>query len=73
MRGFLLPALAAAVVLAGTLLGHRAEAAPLAAPSALGIGVANTTLIERAANVCGSNGCVRVQTARLRKHQIPHH
>jgi hypothetical protein len=67
MRGILLTALAAATILSSGM--------PLAAPAALGAAIAGTGLVQRATNVCGSNGCVRVQTTRLRKHQLPppHH
>jgi hypothetical protein len=75
MRGILLTALAAATILSSGMLDKRAAAMPLAAPAALGAAIAGTGLVQRATNVCGSNGCVRVQTTRLRKHQLPppHH
>jgi hypothetical protein len=57
MHKTLLTALAAAALLSGGMLGSRAEAMTLAAPSALG--VADTGLVVKAAVVCGYYGCVR--------------
>jgi hypothetical protein len=39
------------------MLGNQANAMTLAAPSALG--VADTGLVQKAAVLCGYNGCVR--------------
>ncbi len=60
MRKTLLAALAAAALLSGGMLGNRAEAMTLAAPSALGVVAADTGLVQEAAIVCGYRGCVRV-------------
>jgi hypothetical protein len=65
MRKTLLAALAAAALLSGGVLGNRAEAMTLAAPSALGVAVADTGLVQKAALVCGYRGCVRVWPRRL--------
>jgi len=62
----LLTALAAATILSGGMLGNRAEAMALAAPSALGVATADAALVRQAKTVCGSNGCVSVQTSRPR-------
>jgi hypothetical protein len=71
MRGTLLTALAVAFVLSTGVSIHRAEAAPLGSPSALRTAAASATLVQQAANVCGSNGCVRVQTQRVIRRQKP--
>ncbi len=60
----LLTALAAATILSGAMLGNRAEAMTLATPSALGVATADAALVQHARAVCGSNGCVQVQTSR---------
>jgi hypothetical protein len=57
MRKTLLASLAAATLLSGGMLGNRADAMALAAPSALGI--ADTGPVQQAAVVCGYYGCVR--------------
>ncbi len=72
MRNALLTALAAATLLSGGMLGSRAGAMPLVAPSALGFATADAALVQQATNVCGSNGCVRVQTQRVQHHRIHH-
>ena len=70
MRKTLLMALAAAALLAGGMPGNRAEAMP---PAAHGAAAGDTAVVRRVTNVCGTNGCVRVETTRLRKHQLRHH
>jgi len=57
MRKTVLTALTAAALLSGGMLADRAEAMTLAAPSALG--VADSSLVQKAAVVCGYYGCVR--------------
>jgi hypothetical protein len=71
MRKVLVTALAAVTILAHGMLGNRAGAMPLATPSALGVATADAALVQQATNVCGSNGCVRVQTQRV-KHYRSH-
>ena len=60
MRKRLLTAFAAAAFPSGAMLGNRAEAMTLAAPSALGVAAADRSHVEKAAIVCGYYGCVRV-------------
>jgi hypothetical protein len=68
MRGILFTVATVASLLLGELAAHHAQAAPLAPASLSGDGGA--PLIEHVTNVCGPNGCVRVQTQRIR-HQKP--
>ncbi len=71
MRQILFAALAAAAVLAGGLLGDRAEAMMPAACSALGAATADAGLVHRMVNVCG---CVMVRTQRVvKRHPPPRH
>jgi hypothetical protein len=70
MRGTLFTALAVAFVLSTGVSGHRAEAAPFGPPSALGA-AASAAVVQQVANVCGSSGCVRVQTQRIVRRQKP--
>jgi hypothetical protein len=72
MRKTLLVTLAGATFLSAGMLDSRAGAMPLAPPSALGVAAANSSLVQKTTNVCGSNGCVRVQTQRV-QHRRPHH
>jgi len=66
MRAILLTAFTTAgVLLSGTAM-RQADAAMLF-PARLG--GAATFRAETIANVCGTNGCVRVQTQRVVKHQ----
>ena len=68
MREMLFAALAAAALVAGAMPSDRAQAMTVA-PSAPG-----ATLIDRVVNVCGSNGCVKVQTQRVvKRHPPPPH
>ncbi len=69
MRGTILTALAVAGILSGGGLSHRAEAMPVAARSPLSVAAAHNA-VQQVTNVCGTNGCVRVQTQRVR-HQKP--
>jgi len=70
MRQILLAALAAAAVLAGGGALERAAAMVPAHSSPPGL-AANTGLVQRAVNVCGTNGCVKVQTQRIVKRHPP--
>lgn len=69
MRNALFAAVAAATVLASGILGGRANATPLAPSSARMGAAADAALVQQATNVCGANGCVRVQTSAPRKRQ----
>jgi hypothetical protein len=72
MRAIVLTALATlGVLLSGMAVRHADAVMPLR-PSA-----ATAAPVQTIANVCGSNGCVRVQTQRVVKQQksgnvIPH-
>jgi hypothetical protein len=63
MRKTLLSALAAAIILSGGLLADRTAAMPLAPVSV-------TTLVEKAAIICGGNGCAPVQTKQTQHHKF---
>ena len=73
MRTIFVTAVAAGLLLCG-VAGQQANAAmPMAARPAV-----RALPIETVTNVCGNNGCVRVQTQRLAKHQkagnaVPRH
>jgi hypothetical protein len=54
---------------AGVLSGGLIAAAEAAMPSA-SIPGGDMQLVQRVTNVCGANGCVRVQTQRV-QHQKP--
>jgi len=71
MRQILLAALAAAAVLAGGGAPDRAAAMVPAHASPPGLAAANAGLVNRVVNVCGTNGCVRVQTQRIVKRHPP--
>jgi hypothetical protein len=68
MRGILVAGLAAASFLVCGLSARDAEAGMLAALTMSHAGKA--VVVQRVANVCGANGCVRVQTQRV-QHQKP--
>ncbi len=70
MRGILFTAFAVAFVLSSGVSGRHAEAAPFGSPSALGV-AASAAVVQQVANVCGSSGCVRVQTQRVVRRQKP--
>jgi hypothetical protein len=65
MRAILLTIFASmGLLLSGTAVRQADAAMPISArPSAV------AAFVQKAANVCGSNGCVRVQTQRVVKHQ----
>ena len=65
MHKTFLIALAAAVIGSAALDFRPAGATPFATPLALGGALAETALVRRAVNVCGLNGCARVQTGRV--------
>ena len=71
MRNTLLTAFLAAAIVAGVMHANRAEAMTLAAPSALNAAAADASLVQHVTAVCGSNGCVPVQTSRPRKKIYP--
>jgi hypothetical protein len=65
MRTILLTVLATAGILSSAMAAHEASAAmPRGARPETG-----TAQAQPVANVCGVNGCVRVQTQRVIKHQ----
>jgi hypothetical protein len=70
MRMSLIVALAAGALLA-VAPDQSAAAMPSAAPAALAAARADARLIEPVVNVCGLNGCVRVQTQRIVKRRLP--
>ena len=70
MREPLFPALAVVALIAGGMLVNRAEAM-IAAPPAPAAEAAKSGLLHRAVNVCGANGCVKVQTQRVVKRHLP--
>ncbi len=60
MRKTLLTALTAAALLSGGMLGNRAEAMMLAAPSELGVAAADTGLVQKTVLVCGPYRCALI-------------
>jgi len=72
MRKMLFAALAAAVLVAGAMPGDRAQAMTVA-PPARGAPAPGADLVHRVVNVCGANGCVKVQTQRVVKRHPPSH
>jgi hypothetical protein len=68
MRATLFLSLAVAAISSSGLIADAAAAATLT-PASL-ISDRNAPLVQRVTNVCGANGCVRVQTQRV-KHQKP--
>ena len=67
MREILLAGLAAVTFLSSGTLGKRADAMPLAMPSA--IGAATAALVQQAHAVCGNNGCVQVHVSGPKKQR----
>jgi hypothetical protein len=73
MRAISVTAVATVLLLCGATAQRADAAMPIAARPAVA-----TLPIETVTNVCGNNGCVRVQTQRLAKHQkagnaVPRH
>jgi len=68
MRGIFVLNLVFATILCGGLGAGDATAATLTPP--LVVSGAGVPLVQPVANVCGANGCVRVQTQRV-QHQKP--
>jgi len=66
----LLSALAAAVMLSGTVLADRAVAMPAPTASAPGIAIAHSAPVREAAIVCGGNGCTPAQTKVIHKRKF---
>jgi hypothetical protein len=64
--GFLATLATASFLLTGSS-AHQAEAAMLA-PASIPHN-SDAALIQRVVNVCGSNGCVRVETQRVVHHK----
>jgi hypothetical protein len=71
MRKTLLTAVAAPTLLFAGILGNQVGAMPVVMPSALGAASPDAALVRRITNVCGTNGCVRVQTQRVVHHRVP--
>jgi len=70
MRKIIIITLAATASVAA--MSHRCAAATApGAASALATAGADTRLVEPVTNVCGLNGCVRVQTQRIVKRRLP--
>ena len=67
MREILLTGLAAVTFLSSGMLGKCADAMPLTMPSLIGAATADTTLVQQAHAVCGSNGCVQVHVSGPKK------
>ena len=67
MRGILLSSLAVAGMVLSGMVSGDAAAATLAPASIVSDGSA--PLVQRVTNVCGANGCVRVQTQRVQHHK----
>jgi hypothetical protein len=67
MRGILPSNLAVASMLLSGLVAGDAAAATLA-PAPITSG-GNAPFVQPVTNVCGSNGCVRVQTQRVQHHK----
>ena len=65
MRTTFLTIFAAAAMLSGGSFGYQAEAFTMTAPATLG--AALPSLIQPVANICGSTGCVPVQTKKVQR------
>jgi len=61
----------AMLVLSATLTGHAAAAMPVAVQT-LDRAAADAAPVRKVVNVCGLNGCARVQTARIVHHRYRH-
>lgn len=71
MRKTLFGTIAATIMLANGAFGPCAYAAPLSASAASDAAIASGFVIQRVVNVCGSHGCVPVQTKRVIRRQKP--
>lgn len=67
----LLTVFAVATVLSAGMLDNQAGAMTLVPPSVVGIANADGTLVQKAAVICGNNGCAPVQTKRVQRHKKP--
>jgi hypothetical protein len=67
MRGTLALSLVLASMLSSTLIADDAKAGTLTPPLVTSSSAASP--IERVTNICGANGCVRVQTQRVQHHK----
>ena len=72
MQKTFLIALAVAMTAASAMEASPAWAAGLAAPQALSGAPAETALARKVVNVCGLNGCARVQTSRVVHYRYRH-
>jgi hypothetical protein len=67
MRGFVVLNLVLASILSFGFVAGHAKAGTLPPPSVKS--GSDAPLIERVTNICGANGCVRVQTQRVQHHK----
>jgi hypothetical protein len=67
MRNVIITAVAATALLAGGMAGSEAGTMSLARQAALAANAGGASPLHLAANVCGSNGCVKVQVSPPRK------
>lgn len=77
MRNTFLATIAAATLLSGAF-AYRATAVTLLLPVAVPPDAARITAVTPVVNVCGTHGCVTVQTKKVIHHQkpgntVPHH
>lgn len=70
MRKILLSAFTMATILSGGISAGRAAAMSPATPPALGATVTNAAPVREAAVLCGSNGCLPVQTKAPQKRKF---
>jgi hypothetical protein len=64
MRNVMMTAVVATALLAGGIAGGQASPVSLTGQTVLGDKAKAPSPLHLAANVCGSNGCVKVQVAR---------
>jgi hypothetical protein len=65
MRKTRLALLAAATILSFEMLAGHAKATTLTPPATLRVAAAS--FVQKVVNVCGSSGCVQVQTHRIKR------
>lgn len=66
-------ALMVAIVVAAVVSARGGQAAAMTPPTPSTGAQAAASLVVPVTNVCGTNGCVRVQTAPPRKRRPPNH
>jgi hypothetical protein len=69
MRGILLTALATVGALSSGMAVRQADAAMPFSSQPSTVAAQVQTIVQTIANVCGTNGCARVQTQRVVKQQ----